>query len=406
VLNLWRDIGRDTRWVLISYMLWGIGEGLWMFIQPLYVKSLGATPDEAGLALGMWGLGRLLLILPAGILADRIGARRVMLPGWFLGLIGVLIIALAPGWEWTAPGFLVYGFSAIAIPNTNLYITQAARHDPTRRPDLPLETSLTALWAAYAAGIVVTPAIGGWIGDRIGLRAVFLFSLCWFALSAGAIFRTRAYPRADRPAQGYNYRGLLRQRRVVMAFGLITLGFIAVLIGQPLSSQFLEEARGFSRASIGAFGSISALGTAVFSLLLGRVAAWRGFFASLFLAWGAFALLLLSGSPVVVIVAVFLLGAYYTTRPLATSVISPLVSERQRGMAFALLDSLAGLATVVGTNTAGTLYVRSPNGPFWAAMIGVIGVAALGAIWLRPAVQPSRDSEVAAAYTEAEQPTT
>jgi MFS family permease len=405
-LALWRDIGRDTRWVLISYMLWGIGEGLWMFIQPLYVKSLGATPDEAGLALGMWGLGRLLLILPAGILADRIGARRVMLPGWFLGLIGVLIIALAPGWEWTAPGFLVYGFSAIAIPNTNLYITQAARHDPTRRPDLPLETSLTALWAAYAAGIVVTPAIGGWIGDRIGLRAVFLFSLCWFALSAGAIFRTRAYPRADRPAQGYNYRGLLRQRRVVMAFGLITLGFIAVLIGQPLSSQFLEEARGFSRASIGAFGSISALGTAVFSLLLGRVAAWRGFFASLFLAWGAFALLLLSGSPVVVIVAVFLLGAYYTTRPLATSVISPLVSERQRGMAFALLDSLAGLATVVGTNTAGTLYVRSPNGPFWAAMIGVIGVAALGAIWLRPAVQPSRDSEVAAAYTEAEQPTT
>jgi MFS family permease len=243
--RLWSDIGRDTRWVMVSYLLWGVGEGLWMFLQPLYVKSLGATPDQTGLVIGMWGLGRLLFILPAGILADRVGARKLLPLGWGLGLTGVAMIAIAPDWRWAAPGFLVYGFSAAAIPVTNLYITQAARYDPTRRPDMPIQAALTLLWASYSLGLVVTPAIGGWIGDQIGLRYVFMISVFWFVLSTAAILRTHTYPRPERPALGYDYWGLLRQRPVRLAFGLLTLGFVAVLIGQPLSSQYLEDARHF-----------------------------------------------------------------------------------------------------------------------------------------------------------------
>lgn len=398
--RLWHDIGQDTRWVLWSFMLWGIGEGLWMFIQPLYVKSLGATPEQAGRVIGMWGLGRLLFILPAGILADRLGPRKLLLPGWYLGLAGVLIIALAPNWRWAAPGFLVYGFSAIAIPVTNLYITQAIHHDPTRHPDLPIQASLTLLWTAYSLGILVTPAVGGWIGDHIGLRAVFLFSVFWFVLSLAAITRTHAYPTPERPAHGYNYRGLLRQRRVVIAFGLLTLGFTVILTGQPLSSQYLEEVRHFSQTTIGAFGSVNALGTAFFSVLLGRLAAWRGFFTSLGIVLAAFGLLLLSGSPGVVIAGVFLLGAHYAARPLANSVICTYVADHQRGMAYALVDTLAGLATLVGTNLAGALYEQSPSWPFVAGMIGIGIVTALGLLMLL--LSARRNVVIPAAYSGVE----
>ncbi len=399
--QLWRAVGRDTRWVMLSYMVWGIGEGLWMFIQPLYVKSLGATPDQAGFVIGMWGVGRLLVILPAGILADRLGTRRLLLPGWYLGLTGVLIMALAPDWRWAAPGFLVYGFSAIAIPITNLYITQAARHDPTRQPDLPLQTSLTLMWAAYSAGLVVMPLLGGWIGDRIGLRAVYIFSAFWFVMSTLAIRRTTTYPVPERPPQGYNYSGLLRRPAVSGAFVVLTFGFVAVLIGQTLSSQYLEEVRGFSRTSIGAFGSVSALGTAVFSLLLGRLPAWRGFNVSLLLVMAAFGLLLTSGAAPVVVVGTFLLGAYYTARPMATSVISARVAEHQRGMAYALIDTLAGLATVIGTNAAGRLYTDGPDGPFVAGMVAIGIVLAVGAV--RAYGVPRRNREAAAAYSSVEQ---
>lgn len=381
--QLWRDIGHDTRWVLISYMLWGIGEGLWMFIQPLYVKSLGATPSQTGFVIGMWGLARLLFILPAGFLADRYDARRLMWPGWGLGLTGVLIMALAPDWRWAAPGFLVYGLSAIAIPITNLYLSQAIRYDPTRRPDLPIQTSLTLLWAAYSAGILITPTIGGWIGDHVGLREVFLFSVFWFVLSTAAIYRTHPYPAPQHPEHGQHYRGWLRRKDLLLAYGLLTLGFVVVLTGQTLSSQFLEEARNYSRTSIGAFGSLTALGTLVSSVILGRLAAWRGFYACLGLVLLAFGLLLLSGSAAVVVIAVFMLGAYYTTRPFATSVISNYVDEHQRGVAFALVDTLAGLGTVIGTNAAGALYSGNPRWPFAAGIAGIVIMVLPGILLLR-----------------------
>jgi MFS family permease len=400
MVQLWRDIGRDTRLVLISYVLWGIGEGLWMFIQPLYVKSLGATPDQTGLVIGMWGLGRLLFVLPAGILADRWSVRKLLLPGWYLGLTGILIIALAPNWQWAAPGFLVYGFSAIAIPITNLYVTQAIRHDPTRRSDLPIQSSLTMMWAAYSLGLVSTPAVGGWIGDQVGLRAVYLFSAFWFLLSAAVITRTSVYPKPEQPAHGYHYRDMLRQRRIVIAFGLLAAGFIAVLIGQPLSSQYLEDVHHFSRTTIGTLGSLSALGTVIFSLLLGRLAAWRGFFTALCLVATSFTLLRVGESSAIVMVGVFLLGAHYASRPMATSAISTYVAEHQRGMAYALVDMLAGLATLIGTNAAGRLYDHNPAWPFMVGIIGIAGVVALGVPLIAPA---RRNIPVPAAYSGVEQ---
>jgi MFS family permease len=401
VLKLWRDIGRDTRWVMGSYILWGIGEGLWIYIQPLYVKSLGATPAQTGLVLGMWGLGRLLFILPWGMLADRWGARRLMTPGWYLGLAGVLMIGLAPDWRWAAPGYLVYGISAAAIPATNLYITQAAKHDPSRHPDLPIQASLTLLWAAYSFGLVISPGIGGVIGDAAGLRSVFLFSAFWFFLSLLAILRTRYYPTTPRPERGYAYGRLLRQWPVIMPFGLLTLGFITLYVGQPLAPQYLEEARGFSRTSIGAFGSLTALGTTILSLTIGRLSSWRGFFASLVVVLLSFGLLLISGAWPLVAVACFMLGAYNTARALAVSVISERIPDHQRGMAYALLDTLAGLAILVGTGLAGILYSGNMRWPFVAGIAGIGAVMALGAILLRSSAQ--RNPDTAAAYTSAEQ---
>jgi MFS family permease len=386
--QLWRDVGRDTRWVMWAYILWGVGEGLWMFIQPLYVKSLGATPEQTGFVIGMWGLARLLFILPFGILADRWGARRLMIPAWYIGAIGVLVIALAPDWRWAAPGFLIYGISASAIPVTNLYLTQSMQHDATRRPDLPVQASLTLLWAAYSMGLVVSPAVGGLIGDWWSLRAVFLISVGWFMLSTFAITRTTEYPAATRPERGYDYRGLLRRWQVVATFVLLTLGFTAVLTGQPLAPQYLEEVRGLSEAAVGAAGSLNALGTAVFSVALGRLTAWRGFFASLGLVLLSFGMMMISGAWPVIVVAYFMLGAYYTTRPLATAVISTRVAEHQHGMAYALVDTLAGLATVVGTNLAGVLYAQNPDWPFWAGIAGILAVSVMAALLLRhPAYQ-------------------
>src|SRR5690606_1628893 len=98
--------------------------------------------------------------------------------------------------------------------------------------------------------------------------------------------------------------------------------------------------------------------------------------------------------------AYFLLGAYYTTRPLAVAAISERVAEHQRGMAYALVDTLAGLAALSGTVLAGLLYARDADWPFLAGIGGVIAVTLIGGLLLRGESSRSRRAAATVAPLE------
>ena len=44
-------MNRDLRLVSLALLFWGFGEGLFLFIQPLYIERLGANPVQIGSAL-------------------------------------------------------------------------------------------------------------------------------------------------------------------------------------------------------------------------------------------------------------------------------------------------------------------------------------------------------------------
>ena len=58
-------LGRDNRLILTSLFLWGSGEGLWIYIQPLYTKRLGASPVQIGLTPYLFSKERQALLTPA-----------------------------------------------------------------------------------------------------------------------------------------------------------------------------------------------------------------------------------------------------------------------------------------------------------------------------------------------------
>jgi len=73
---------RDLILVSLSLMIWGIGEGMFLFFQPLYLQQLGADPILIGTIIGMVGIAMTISHLPAGYLADRIGRRPLILAAW------------------------------------------------------------------------------------------------------------------------------------------------------------------------------------------------------------------------------------------------------------------------------------------------------------------------------------
>ena len=156
---MFRALGRDNQLLMLALFVWGLGEGLWYinFRQPCLVE-LGATEAQVGLALAIEMGVRALLPIPAGYLADCIGSHRVMVASWFVGLVGTVICALATTWQAFIPGLVIYAISGFAMPSLSAYAIQVA---PDRTRPGAADRVLTTVFAAYTAGLIVSPALGG-----------------------------------------------------------------------------------------------------------------------------------------------------------------------------------------------------------------------------------------------------
>ena len=48
-------MNRDLRLLAFSLLLWGVGEGLFFYFEPIYLERLGANPVQIGFILGLTG---------------------------------------------------------------------------------------------------------------------------------------------------------------------------------------------------------------------------------------------------------------------------------------------------------------------------------------------------------------
>src|SRR5512140_211296 len=115
-------MSRDIKLITLALFLWGGGEGLFIYILPLYMERLGATPSEVGAVLALAAFLTACSFIPGGSLADRFNTKSIMLGGWALGGIASLWMGLAPNWQAFVPAILVYNVSAYCIPAINSYI--------------------------------------------------------------------------------------------------------------------------------------------------------------------------------------------------------------------------------------------------------------------------------------------
>jgi MFS family permease len=103
----WRRFGRNV-WLLLFFTL---GKGFQISIGAvtinLYVYSLGYQQGFVGLFAGTSALASLLMAIPAGMIADRLGRKPVLL---ITGLITPLTL-VATALSTSAPALLIAGFS-------------------------------------------------------------------------------------------------------------------------------------------------------------------------------------------------------------------------------------------------------------------------------------------------------
>ncbi len=369
-------MNRDTRLVAAALLLWGFGEGLFLYIQPVYIEELGANPVQIGGLLAAMSVVSALTFVPAGMLSDRLPRKWVMWGGWVLGLTGAILAGLARTWRGLIPGLLIYSFSAYCMPVINAYLAHAVG-------GRNLERTFTTVFASYAAGGLISPSVGGWLAQATTMRAVYFAAAALFTLSALTVLHVSPQPVPSRERRTQPWRVLLNGHFLPFA-GLAWLMFVAMYLGFPLAPNFLADVRGWNVGRIGALGSCQALGMMLLTLLLGRLGDGhrvRGLVTGQVLVWSSTLLLLLTGAFPALALAYLLRGAYQGCRSLTQARATVLGGEAERGLLLGTTEMTIAAAQVVAPYLAGWLYATDPTWP-WLVSLALIPIAVLLSVCL------------------------
>jgi DHA1 family multidrug resistance protein-like MFS transporter len=363
---------RDNRLLAFSLACWGLGEGLFIYIEPLYLRQLGADPVAIGTILAIAAAAAGLAHIPAGYVADQLGRKPVLLAGWVLGLVSVLGMFLAQNLWLFAAGLVAYTFTGFVIAPIYAYTAVA-------RGPQSMQRALTMVSAGFFAGMVVSPALGSLITRLTSLRMVFGASALVFMLSTVAIALLKPQPREAPPAGQSRYAALFRNRRFLGFLALIFSAATAMQVGLPLTPNFVVEARGFDAALVGLLGSANSAGVVVLNLALGQRLPRRGFMLAQVCLALSLILLLVTTSQGWLFVVYFLRAGWNLSHSMAAAQVGRVVEAAESGLAFGMIETVSSAATIVGPLVAGVLYARAPAAPF-VASLALIGVT-LPLVW-------------------------
>lgn len=359
---------RDYRLSLLALVFWGIGEGLFFYFQPLYLERLGADPIIIGLVFGIAGAITALSHIPAGILADMFGRRKIIVLAWTFGILAALVMYLAPTLQVFALGMVLYNLTTFVLAPLDSYLTAA-------RGTLTVTRALTFSSAIFHAGSILGAVGGGLIGEAQGIRPLFGIALIFFIISAGVVMLTRAQP-TEPKEERRSLRDLTRNSVYLWLLVVAFVAFFAMYLSWPLTPNYLQSERGISLEQIGIFGSLHALGIVISNLALGLLNPRLGIPISQ-LTVGASVLLIWRGlSWPLYGLGYLLAGSMYATRGLMNAIVETLVHRAQIGLAFGVAETIYGTAFMLAPPFAGYLYERSKDLPFQVSLI-LIGFSML-----------------------------
>jgi MFS family permease len=365
-------MSRDLKIVAAAMLAWGLGEGIFLIFQPLYLQQFGADPVLIGTILGINGLVMALVQIPAGYLADKVGRRPIIWFNYFTGVAATWMMALAPSLGFFVAGLLLYGLTLSVMAPLNSYVQDA-------RGAWSVGRSVSFVSAAYNFGGVLGPIIGGVVGETFNLRTAYFVAGIIFTISTVIILFARKQPvRVPEKVEGDTH--LFRNKRLLGLLALIFVVMFAVSLPQPLAPNFLQNQRGLSLSRIGQLGSLGALGSVLMMLIFGSLQSGLALIIGQ-VGLMVFALSLWQGQGLILYGLGYLaLGGYRLCRAMTVALVRPVVRASEVGLAFGAVETLNSLGYMAAPVVAGFLYDWQPSAIF-PVSLAVIGLTLLMSVF-------------------------
>jgi MFS family permease len=134
-----------------------------------------------------FGLAKSFTNLGAGVLAQRVGRRRLLILGWAVALPVPLLIAVAPSWAWIVAANVFLGVNQ-GLAWSMTVVMKIDLVGPARRG-----LALGLNEAAGYGGVAVAAALSGWLAAEFVARDVLV--VAGFAIAASALLLTVLFVR-------------------------------------------------------------------------------------------------------------------------------------------------------------------------------------------------------------------
>ncbi|MEU1198395.1 MFS transporter [Streptomyces sp. NPDC005813] len=178
--------GRDPRrwWALgalvASLLVLGFDLTILNVALPTMARDLGASTGEQQWMADAYVVVFAALMLPAGLLGDRFGRRRMLITGLGVFLAGSLVGALVDDVAWVIVARALMGIGgALVMPLALAVLPSLFGPDEQTK-------AVGAVSAASALGLPLGPIVGGWLLDHFWWGSVFVVNVPMAAIGITA----------------------------------------------------------------------------------------------------------------------------------------------------------------------------------------------------------------------------
>jgi MFS family permease len=378
-------LNTNLRWFLLAMILANIAGQMVYSLLSIYLVELGASIGQVGLVFTVASLVPMLLQILGGWLSDTIGRLRAIAIGSSITLFGYLLFFLSPSWQIVMLGLCIeYVSNSFVGPSFSSYIAEQS-------PEVERGRVYGLAQSIYMVVTVIGPALGGLIAYRYSFRwmllAAFLFYAAatsvrlWMALAE----RFAARLQAEKPTFAGLKQQLAGMFALLVAGGVLTWIWVTDAVGDTsfnLISQlyplYLSQIGNLNVAQIGlinsAWGAASILAALLSGWLVDRRSE-RSVIALGFFLEAAGLVILLQATGFMGYAGAMLIFGLGTgsLMPAYSSLISKVVPESKRGLAFGLFGTTLGILSLPFPWIGARLWEGlSPQAPFWIAVFACL----------------------------------
>jgi MFS transporter, DHA1 family, tetracycline resistance protein len=327
-------------------------------LPKLVFDFLGGDAGETAKILGIfgtaWALMQFFFSPLQGALSDSFGRRLMILLSNFGVGLDYVLMALAPTLGWLFVGRVISGITAASISTAYAYVADVT--PPDKRA-----ARFGLLGAAFGAGFVLGPALGGlagtisprlpfWIAAGLSLANAF-YGLVILPESLPVARRARF---AWRRANPFGALALLRSQAMLLRLAFVNfLGNLAHAVLPSISVLYMMYRYNWNESFVGL--TLAAVGVAsivVQGLVVGPVTRWIGERAALMLGlvFGVVGFLIFALAPTGLIfwLAIPVMALWGLEGPACMALMSRLVGASEQGQLQGANASVTGIANLFG----------------------------------------------------------